>query len=192
MSECLLRHTLPIRSTSGRSWEQTTVSLRTASRCHLASFLLWLVGRIIPQKELMRRWLEPCWAAEMLPHTDPGPCLCMVAHVPLLHFWARPAEGAGGKQDLNEEVPYVPLSPRHCSQQHVEEVGLKKEDREHGASSKVPQRCCTPSAHYSSHGQWLPFSRAVRTAAGLGCRFGGSLLRRPKSPQELPRFLSCF
>lgn len=116
MSECLLRHTLPIRSTSGRSWEQTTVSLRTASRCHLASFLLWLVGRIIPQKELMRRWLEPCWAAEMLPHTDPGPCLCMVAHVPLLHFWARPAEGAGGKQDLSEEVPYVPLSPRHCSQ----------------------------------------------------------------------------
>lgn len=86
----------------------------------------------------------------------------------------------------------VSLSHRHCSQQHVEEVGLKRQDREHGANSKVPQRRCTQGLHYSSRDGWLPFTRAVYTTAGLDWWFGGHLLRLPKYPQELPDSFHVF
>lgn len=108
-----VRHSLPIESTPGRSWAQMTVSLRVVSRCYLARFLPWLVGRIIAQKELMRRWLEPCWAVEMLPHTDPGPHLRWQ-----MSLCCTFGPGQQRTQEANRMLVKKSwsLSHRHCSQ----------------------------------------------------------------------------
>lgn len=117
--------------------------------------------------------------------------VCLTTHcqdlsVPLLHFWSRPAEGAGSDPCV------FCVSLHHQPACRGNRIGEGRKKRAWGRFQSSPEALPSGFQTTSSQDEWLPFTRPAYAAVGRSAEGQGQKRLYLSPQQELPRFCSYF